>query len=214
MKISQILRWGALVAGVLALILIPFLLFGTQVELWTHEFIETAAQHTTVVALVFGGLLATDVIFPVPSSLVSTASGFLLGFLRGSLVSFLGMEISCALGFFLGAKYGRPVALRFVGADELRRLEELNKRIGDWSIIISRPVPVLAEASVLFAGISWMSFRRFLFLATLSNLAIALVYGLVGAMSATVDSFLIAFAAAILLPALGMFLLRPKNRPA
>ncbi len=63
------------------------------------------------------------------------------------------------------------------------------------------PVPVLAEASVLFAGMSKMNFRRFLIISTLSNLGISIVYAAVGAYSVSENSFLLAFAGAIIIPA-------------
>jgi len=205
---SVSLRWIILVTLVLALILVPFALFGERIEQWTHDFIASAAERPGWVILVLGGLLATDILLPVPSSLASTACGFLLGFAPGALTSFVGMGISCIVGFFLGSKLGRPFATRMVGEDEIARLERLSARLGDWAIVMARPVPVLAEASVLFAGVGRIPMARFLTLAFLSNLGISLVYAAVGAFSATVDSFLLAFGGAILLPALAMLALR------
>ncbi len=209
---QSILRWLLLGALVLALILIPFFLFGEQIESWTNDFVHSAAARPGWVALVLGLLLAVDILLPIPSSFVSTTTGFMLGFVGGTLTSLAGMTISCTAGFWLALKIGRPLTDRLVGNDELQRLENLQRRIGDWVIIVSRPVPVLAEASVLFAGTSRMPFYRFLLLATLSNLGISAGYAAVGAFSATVDSFLLAFGGAILLPALAMFVMR-KNQP-
>jgi uncharacterized membrane protein YdjX (TVP38/TMEM64 family) len=204
-------RWVLLSTGVLAIILVPFLLFGEQIETWTENFLESASKQSTWVALVLGSLLAIDILVPVPSSLTSTAAGFFLGLAGGTATSLAGMTISCVVGYWLGARFGRPVANRLVGEQELARLEKLSQRFGDWVIVVTRAVPMLAEASALFAGISGMPMRQFLLLSTLSNLGISAVYAAVGAFSATVNSFLFAFGGSILVPLVAMILMKGQQ---
>jgi uncharacterized membrane protein YdjX (TVP38/TMEM64 family)/precorrin-6B methylase 2 len=198
------LRWSLLTGLVFAIILLPFFFFGPQLEAWTESFIDSATGYPVWIAMVLGSLLAVDILLPLPSSLISTAAGFLLGLVRGLFTSWIGMTASCVIGFWLGKKYGRSAACKIVGESELERLEVLSRRVGNWVIVISRPVPMLAEASVLFAGISGMSTSQFLLLTTLSNLGISAVYAAVGALSANANSFLLAFAGSILIPLLTM----------
>ncbi|HUX75966.1 MAG TPA: VTT domain-containing protein [Anaerolineae bacterium] len=195
----------------MAIILVPFFLFGEQIETWTESFLESASNQSTWVALVLGSLLATDILVPVPSSLTSTAAGFFLGLAGGTATSLAGMTVSCVVGYWLGARFGRPVANRLVGEQELARLEKLSQRFGDWVIVVTRAVPVLAEASALFAGISGMPMHQFLLLSTLSNLGISAVYAAVGAFSATVNSFLFAFGGSILVPLVAMILTKSRQ---
>lgn len=204
-------RWLILLVGVLAIILIPFLLFGERIETWTEGFLESASERSVLVAVVLGSLLASDILLPVPSSLTSTAAGLLLGLVGGLMTSLMGMTISCVVGYWLGARFGRPVAGRLVGERELSRLEKLSQRFGNWVIVVSRPVPMLAEASVLLAGISGMPLSQFFLLSTLSNFGVSVVYAAVGAFSATVNSFLLAFAGAILVPLLAMMVMRNET---
>ncbi|MDD4736693.1 MAG: VTT domain-containing protein, partial [Kiritimatiellae bacterium] len=193
---------------ILALILIPFVLFGTWIEEWTVRFIETAREHRLLSAAVLGGLLAGDVVLPTPSSLISTACGLLLGGPLGTLTSLLGMSISCTLGYALG-RFGRTALRnRMLSETDLVRLEHLYQRTGDWLVVITRPVPVLAEAAVIVAGMGRMPFARFLLLSTLSNLGISLVYALVGAFSADSGAFFWSFAGAILLPLAALLLMK------
>lgn len=206
-------RWSVLVVGIFALILIPFMIFGEQIELWTEAFIATSAPHTAQIAWVLGLLLGGDILLPVPSSLASTAAGFVLGFVRGMLTSWAGMTASCLLGYWLSAKLGRPLAVRLVGERDLERLAALQQRFGDWVILAARPVPMLAEASVMFAGISHVAFGRFMLLTTLSNLGISAVYAAVGAFSSNINSFLLTFFGAILVPGIAMWLLH-RTAPA
>ena len=201
-------RWLLLGLIILAFILVPFLLFADAIEMWTQHFLESAGERSALVAAVLGTLLAIDILLPVPSSVVSTAAGLFLGFTGGMMTSLVGMTFSCSAGFWLGARFGRPIASRLVGTGELQRLEEISRRVGDWLIVVARPVPVLAEASILFAGMSRMPTHRFMLLTTLSNLGISAVYAGIGALSATLNSFLLAVAASILVPLLAMMIMR------
>lgn len=182
----------------------PFALFGSAIESWTADVITSAHRRPAASALVLGGLLAGDILLPVPSSIVSTACGLLHGFAGGTAVSLTGMSLSCLGGFWLARRLGRPFVTRLVGAHELRRLDAWNRRFGDWTLILARPVPVLAEASVLVVGMGPVTPSRFLLLTTLSNAGISAVYAAVGAWSASVQSFLPALAASLLLPWLVM----------
>jgi membrane protein DedA with SNARE-associated domain len=81
-------------------------------------------------------------------------------------------------------------------------MEKFFQKAGKWAVIMARPVPVLAEASVFFAGISRMNFSSFMWASTLSNLGIAIVYAAVGVYAVSVNSVLLAFSAAMILPAI------------
>jgi membrane protein DedA with SNARE-associated domain len=77
-------------------------------------------------------------------------------------------------------------------------------RYGNLALVVCRPIPVLAESSVVFAGLVHSPIRPFIWMTMLSNLGIALAYAAVGAYSMQVQSFLLTFAAALLLPGLAM----------
>jgi uncharacterized membrane protein YdjX (TVP38/TMEM64 family) len=189
-----------LVVIILAVILIPFFLFGYRIEEWTNQFLKPSANNKIWAATVISFLLAADIFLPVPSSIVSTGSGYLLGFLNGSLASFAGMTIGCVIGYFFAINSRK--ALQWIGQDNFDRLEKFFQRSGAWAIVLARPIPVLAEASVLFAGISRMKFSRFMIASTFSNLGISIVYATVGAYSVSINSFLLAFSGAIIIPAI------------
>lgn len=204
-----VLRWTLLSVIALALILVPFFLYEEAVTAWARDFVESGRSKTAI-AFVIGALLASDVLLPVPSSLVATASGYLLGLVPGAAVTWAGMSLGCLVGYALGAKPARGLTRRFVGDAELVRASMAHERWGDWAVIVCRSVPVLAEASVVFAGVAGMPFARFLLLTGLANLAIGLVYAAVGALALEANSFLLAFAGAIVLPAVAMLLSRGR----
>jgi uncharacterized membrane protein YdjX (TVP38/TMEM64 family) len=194
------LRWTLLFSATVAAILIPFFFFGESIEAWARATLNTTSARWLVAAAA-GGLLAFDIFLPVPSSLVSTAAGALLGFWGGLATSWIGMCAGCALGYALGGSMPAP---------ERDRMHKAWTRYGDWALILFRAIPVLAEASVFFAGLSRMPRGRFAALVAVSNFAISAVYAGAGAFSAERDTFLWAFAGAILLPGAGLLIWRKR----
>lgn len=167
------------VAVVLAIPIVPFLVFGDSAESQIAAWLDASLSPGTAAALVVG-LLAVDILLPVPSSVVSTFSGKMLGFWAGTAASWCGMTIGAAAAFWLVRVFGRPLARRLSPEDELLRMEDLADRFGVLVLILARPVPVFAEASVLLMGAVRLDWRRFLIAVGLSNLAIAAVYAALG----------------------------------
>ena len=203
------MRWLILWILLIALVLVPFLLFEQQFNAFAEHITKDGTSKWLVAGAVFA-LLALDVFLPVPSSIVSTASGMLLGFWLGSAVVWGGMMAGCLVGYAIGAR-GSGAARRFIGDDGISGASRLMQRYGDLTIVLCRPVPVLAEASVVFAGLVRANYGRFVRLTAASNLGIATGYAAVGAFSRRLDSysFLIAFLGALLLP--GLFILLSRK---
>ncbi len=203
--------WLIVVGVLLAVILVPFFVWESSIHTLT-EGLEAGNPHPVAFGFVLGGLLALDIVLPVPASIVSTLAGVSLGFWTGTLVSWIGMTAGSTGGYWVGATMGRSAIRHIVDADDLERMSHTWSKFGDWSIAVCRAVPVLAEASVFFAGIANHSFPRFFVISALANAGVAAVYAWIGAYSRNTGSFLAAFAAAILLPGLGMLLSRERTR--
>jgi uncharacterized membrane protein YdjX (TVP38/TMEM64 family) len=204
---STLAVWTLVWTAILALILVPFFLWEEAIFAWVRELLDRGRAQPYL-GLLLAAVLAGDILLPVPSSLVSTAAGVLLGFAAGTLVSLAGMTAGCALGYALG-RFARAGLLdRIVGPDQLGKATASAARWGDWAVVICRPVPVLAEATVVVAGLTRRPWTRFLLLTTLANLGVSAAYALVGAYSLTAGSFLLAFAGALGIPALAWGLLK------
>ena len=200
------MRWAIASAILLAAILVPFFLFQGSFDTWSESLIHDQPS-PWLTALAVSVLLAGDVVLPIPSSLVSTVAGALLGFWAGVVAIWLGMTGTCVVGYALGAR-AAGLARRVVGADGLARAAHLAARYGDYAVVLCRPVPVLAEASVISAGLVRAPLRRFVFLTLWSNLGIAAGYAAVGAFSMRVESFLLAFAGSIVIPGVAILVSR------
>ena len=82
---------------VLAIPIVPFLLFGERVEAVAARPGTSIRRLPARVAAVVIGLLATDIFLPIPSSLVSTLAGWQLGRSAEPLASWLGMSLGAAI---------------------------------------------------------------------------------------------------------------------
>ena len=200
------MRWALLWTALIALVLVPFFLFEDEFNALAGR-IATGEVSSSVAALAIGALLALDVFLPVPSSIVSTAAGVLLGLWPGASVVWAGMTAGSLVGYFVGVR-SAPLARRLVGAAGLARAAGLADRYGTWAVVLCRPVPVLAEATVVFAGLVRAPLRRFLWLTAGSNLGIAVGYAAIGAFSMRLDSFLIAFVGAVAVPGVALIAAR------
>jgi len=212
----RVARWLLLAGAVAAVIIVPYVVFGDAIEAWTRRFLATSQEYPVLVAVVCGALLAADLLAPIPSSLVSTAAGTLLGFAGGMLVSTAGLTAGCLVGFALGRASRHKTRNRWLDDTDLARLDRVTARFGSWALIAVRPVPVVAEASVFFAGMSDMTWPRFVLLTLLANLGVSAAYAAVGAYAATVNSFLLAFVGAVTLPGVAMIVLHrvaPNSSP-
>jgi uncharacterized membrane protein YdjX (TVP38/TMEM64 family) len=164
---------------VLALPIVPFVLVGDRLEGWFTALFDPPPSAATMWWLV-AAAMATDVVLPVPSSMVATLAGAQLGVLGGTSASWAGMTFGATLAFALVRSWGRPLAERFVSTDDLARLDRLAMRLGPGLIVVTRAIPVFAEASVLLLGINRLAWRRFLPALCASNLGIALAYAAFG----------------------------------
>ena len=199
--IRSALGLAALVAILAALVVVPFFLLGQAFEAEAAGWIS-ARQGRVAAALVVVGLLAADIVLPVPSSIVGTAAGALLGWVGGSAAVFAGLTLSASLGFAAGRRWGPRIVLRFAGAEAQRLIEDWVARRGVIAIAATRAVPVLAEAMAVMAGAGRLRPVPFLLGAGAANLGLALAYAGAGAMSRGEAGPALAFAASVALPAM------------
>jgi len=209
-----LLRPLLLITIVLLIPIGPFVLFGEQLEGWFQVWSERQDAQWTVAAVV-AGLLSTDIVLPVPSSLVSTFGGAQLGTLRGALASWIGMTVSAVLGFAL-ARYCGPAVTRWLNRPEDEaRLASVAERYGSLLLVLARGVPVFAEASVLLLGIHRLSWRQFLPAVIASNLGISLAYSAFGTFAARHQWLPLALGVSLALPLLWTTLARRwMDRPS
>lgn len=197
--LRELFRSFKVIAIVLLIPALPFLLFGSQMDAWAAAW-RASPPAKPVVAGVIISLLATDIFLPIPSSVINTLAGYELGVLAGTVACWLGMSIGAILGFALAKRWGQPFALWLTKESDLARMRWLSERYGPGVLILTRGVPILAEASVLLMGIHDLSWRRFLLPVLLSNLALAFAYAKFGEFAEHNEWLPLAICASIAIP--------------
>lgn len=144
------------------------------------------------------GLLAGDVVLPVPSSGVMIATGALFGPIGGAVLSLAGSEAAAVLGFMIGRRGGAMLE-RLVSPPHRVRAAAVLERRGAVAIVVTRPVPVIAETVAILAGATGMSFRRLAVAAAIGSLPPAVAYPLAGAIADRFGEAVVVFAGALLL---------------
>lgn len=154
-----------------------------------------------VAAAVVGvGLLVADVLLPVPSSLVMVAHGALFGVAVGTTLSLTGSVGATLFGFAIGRRGGRLME-RLVTPAERERADRLLKRWGVLAIIVTRPVPLLAETVAIMAGTSSLGWWSVTGAALGGSLPPALLYAITGASVANLQNTTLVFGLVILIAA-------------
>ncbi len=138
------------------------------------------------------GLLVADVLLPVPASLVMIAHGALFGVAGGTLLSLAGSLGAAMFGFALGRR-GGPLLARLVPEEERRRADALLERWGDLAVVVTRPVPILAETLSILAGASRMGWGTMILATLAGSLPAALIYALTGATARNLDNVPLVF---------------------
>jgi len=145
-------------------------------------------KHAGVVAAIIGvSLLIADVLLPVPSSLVMVAHGALFGVVTGTFLSLLGSVGAALFGFAIGRR-GGPLLRRIVTPEERARADRMLARWGTLAVIVTRPIPLLAETVAIMAGASPLGWGRMGLAALIGSLVPAVLYALTGASVANFQS--------------------------
>ena len=144
--------------GLALLFLVPFMAFGDllggafsfgETVAWLHRYDRWAWALGLM-------LLISDLILPIPGTIVMSALGLVYGPVIGGALAALGSFLSGALGYTLCRLLGPLAALRILGEKDLARGEELFSNVGGWLVVLSRWLPLFPEVIACMAGLVGM----------------------------------------------------------
>ncbi len=197
------------VLAAVAVPLVPLAVFGMRLDAWVAAWLATEPP-APMLAAAEVGVLAADILLPVPSSLVATFGGAVLGIPLGTLCAWLGLTIGSLAGWALG-RFAGAAAVGGLPADERTAIESWQARLGPLAVLLTRPLPLAAEAAALLAGATGMGVGSFLAAAATGNLAVALVWSVTGALGRQFDGMAAAAIWSLLAPtAAAWWLLRRR----
>ena len=168
-------------------------------------------QSGWIAAVVGVSLLVLDVLLPVPSNIVMIAHGALFGIVAGTLLSLLGTMLASVAAFWIGRRGGRLLTLA-VPADDRAHADAFLARWGVVAIMVSRPLPLLAETILVLAGASTLGWRTAMLATLIGSLPLCLFYAWAGAASIGYEGGVLVFALTIVLAAIVGFAIRQFER--
>jgi uncharacterized membrane protein YdjX (TVP38/TMEM64 family) len=157
------MRFFFLFLALVALVFLPFLLWGDVLEAAFTQagaaaWLSSYGRWAWAAGL---ALLVVDLFLPVPATVVMAALGYVYGAVVGGLVAAAGSFLAGTLAYWLCRRFGRGVARRIAGAAGLEKGERLFATIGGWLVALSRWLPVLPEVVACMAGLARMPARTF-----------------------------------------------------
>lgn len=195
------LLWIALFAA----ILVPFVLWGDRFESYGASLLENATP-SPALGFTLVALMASDLLLPVPSSLIAVGTGAVFGTVVGAALVAVGFTLGAWIGYEVGRSAGRAGVKRWVDDEQRERLEAFATKHGVGLLVAMRAVPVLAEASVVVAGSSGMPRGRVVLVTTAANVVIAAVYAAAGSVATDAGSLELAAMAGVGIPGVAMLL--------
>lgn len=170
------LRLALFVLFVMALVILPFVIFGEQLEAWVRPQLELRQHQVGMLTLIAIVLLAADSVAPVPSTFVIIYLAWKGGWAAGVVGGTIGMSAGVLAAGWLGRSAVGRVAPRFLPDAELLRLRESLQRRLVLTLACMRSVPVLAETSVIVAAATGVPVRRIFWATLLPNLMVSIIY--------------------------------------
>lgn len=138
-----------------------YIIWGPQLE---SRFGERSyyAEFSSTAWLVADGLLVADLIIPIPATPIMAALGALYGPLAGTAFAVIGSATAGVAGYWLAKACGTRGVRLVADEREIARFQSFFEAWGPYAVILSRALPIMPEVISILAGLSRMSFRKFL----------------------------------------------------
>ena len=175
------LLWLAILLAVL--LALPFLFFGDEFEAWftgDAAIVRLRGCGAWAWAAILG-LLAADLMLPLPGTAVMSAGGFIYGALLGGAIAATGSFLSGLLAYALCRRFGHGLAVRLAGPADLAQGAALFRTRGPWLVALSRALPLLPEVIACLAGLTGMPLRSFVISLAYGCVPVGFIFAAIGA---------------------------------
>jgi uncharacterized membrane protein YdjX (TVP38/TMEM64 family) len=169
--------------GLAVLLALPFIIWGEAFDAvlkgeagltWLNEFGRRWAWIVGV------GVLAADLVLPIPATTVLAGLGMIYGPFVGGLIGSAGSIIAGLIAYGLSRSMGRDAAVWLAGEEDLLKGERFFANAGGWAVALSRWMPLLPEVIACLAGLSRMPFARFCVALACGSVPMAFAYAILG----------------------------------
>ncbi len=188
--VKNILIPFLVVAGI---IIFTFLCFN-NIETFLSDLLNRVINNPFLFALASFAVLTSDIILPVPSSVVMFTNGYVLGLFYGALLSIVSLMISSYLGYYIGKFTSRGLKTE---AD--LKANQILEKYGTLAILMSRGIPILSESICIVCGYNRMPLKRYLTYNLIGFVPLSFLYAFCGSMGYEKDIFLLSFVFSLLI---------------
>ena len=207
------LRLSLIFSAITLLPVLPFLVLGPAFESGIVDWVAKS-DHPLGLAILTTLLLVLDIFLPIPSSVLGTWLGSQLGWLTATGLCWLGLTLGAILGYLISYRFGFPLAARFSKSHDLKAAQDLARRFGAVTLVLTRGLPILGEALILVMGVYRLNWWRFFLPVATANLGLSLGYSLLGHWASTAGWLPIALALSAVVPLLGLAFFRRLIQPS
>ena len=168
---------------------IVLLFMGAEnLEIVFTDTLNHIVQNKSLYSLFSFLILASDIILPVPSSVVMFLNGFVLGKFLGSLLSLISLLIGAAVGYCLGmfTSYG-------FRTKRDNKASFLLEKYGSLAILLTRGIPIISESVCIVYGYNKMPFKHYMMYNLLGYIPVCVLYAVCGSFGYDKNVFLISF---------------------
>lgn len=132
-----------------------------------------------LVFFIFMGI--QGVLLPIPSELVLLSSGLIWGVFTGGILGIIGSMFAGTLTYYISMKGGRPLAEKFVGAENLNIVDQYIEKYGGKVIFAARAFPFMAFDPVSYAsGLVKIKTRTYMIATFLGSVIRCFIYSALG----------------------------------
>jgi uncharacterized membrane protein YdjX (TVP38/TMEM64 family) len=165
-----------------AIVLLSFFLWGDDLmEMFSAEgsvaWLQQYGSWAWVVAIL---LLISDLILPLPATIIMSAVGYTYGFFFGSLISVAGAFASGSLGYWICRSFGENAARKILGEKDFARGKNISQYAGGWIVVLSRWLPVFPEVVSCMAGLTRMNALKFHLALLTGTIPLGITYAYIG----------------------------------
>ncbi|MBK8093295.1 MAG: VTT domain-containing protein [Verrucomicrobiaceae bacterium] len=171
-----------LILALLAAILLPFALWGEHFDaVLSLEGARAWMLSWGPWAWLAGvAAIVSDIVLPVPATVVMSAIGWVFGWFLGGCICAIGSMLAGVVAYAGSRWLGRGVAAWLAGEDGLQKAEALFAKHGGWLVAVSRWTPVLPEAVACLAGIARMPWRVFIVALACGSVPLGFAFAAIG----------------------------------
>lgn len=165
--------------GVASLVLVVWLIWGQGLEAAvTTDYLTRHGHWAWAIGL---GLLISDIILPIPGTVVMSGLGYIYGPVVGGLLAAVGSTFAGLVAYGCCRLVGQRVAVKLLGQADFERGQQLFHAGGGWVVAVSRALPILPEAIACTAGLVRMPFYKFLGALLCGSLPMGFIFAAIGA---------------------------------